>query len=281
MSTGRVSQLSALRYALSFRHGVALLQGPPGTGKTKTLVAILAAVYHRAVRTKGEIGGLRKKILVCAPSNAAVDEIAARVLKEGFPRLDETGGNVHPQCVRVGNPRRITRPEVLEISLEEALQKTGKENDKAQKDEFFSKREDIGTKLDVLDAELATLDSLRQAEKVQSAFGNNDVGDLPVARKFEDLLKQKRFLHQQKVRLNDEFEKSWKTSKASTRDSLLRDADIVFTTLSGSGTETLSSIEFDCIITGMIQFLTIMRLLDLFNLCMRESSLSSSSSLTS
>lgn len=240
--------MNALRYALGCRHGVALLQGPPGTGKTKTLLAILAAIYHHASRTKGEVGGLQKKILVCAPSNAAVDEIASRVLKEGLPRLDDTGTVARPSCIRVGNPKRFTRQEVLEISLEEALYKTGKEMDKQQKDDFFSKREDISSKLDALDLELATLNSLRQAEKVEAEFG--DGRDRPIARKFEDLLKQKRFLHQQKVRLKEEFEKQWKTSKATTRDSMLRDADIVFATLSSSATEALMSIEFECVITG-------------------------------
>lgn len=47
-----------------------MLYGPPGTGKTQTLVA---AIEH-IVKT------LDKKILVCANSNAACDEITARLI---------------------------------------------------------------------------------------------------------------------------------------------------------------------------------------------------------
>ncbi len=42
--------------------------GPPGTGKTQVLIAIIAM----ALKTN-------KKVHVCAPSNAAIDEILCRI----------------------------------------------------------------------------------------------------------------------------------------------------------------------------------------------------------
>lgn len=48
-----------------------LLFGPPGTGKTRVLVASTAVI----VRTT------KKNVLICAPSNAACDEITERLLK--------------------------------------------------------------------------------------------------------------------------------------------------------------------------------------------------------
>ncbi len=63
---------------------VAIVHGPPGTGKTTTLV--------HAIK---ELTKIEKSILVCAPSNAAVD-----VLTE---RIAETGLNV----VRLGNISRV------------------------------------------------------------------------------------------------------------------------------------------------------------------------------
>ena len=57
---------------------VIAVQGPPGTGKTKVIVcaiALLLAMTKSAMHKN-------KRILVCAPSNAAVDVIARR-LKEG------------------------------------------------------------------------------------------------------------------------------------------------------------------------------------------------------
>lgn len=41
------------------------------------------------------------KILICGPSNAAVDEIIRKVLEEGL--LDNKGRKFNPQIVRVGD----------------------------------------------------------------------------------------------------------------------------------------------------------------------------------
>jgi superfamily I DNA and/or RNA helicase len=56
-----------------------LLQGPPGTGKTSTLMGLLSAQYDYLKR----IGDTRK-IMICAPSNAAVDHIVKRISTEGL-----------------------------------------------------------------------------------------------------------------------------------------------------------------------------------------------------
>jgi superfamily II DNA or RNA helicase len=42
-----------------------ILQGPPGTGKTVTSASL---VYHLATQNMGQV-------LVCAPSNVAVDQV--------------------------------------------------------------------------------------------------------------------------------------------------------------------------------------------------------------
>lgn len=57
------SQTEAVRFALTRRF--ALIRGPPGTGKTTTAAAI---IYNLIVVT-------RERILVCAPSNIAVDHL--------------------------------------------------------------------------------------------------------------------------------------------------------------------------------------------------------------
>lgn len=65
------SQLAAARAALS--QPLTLIQGPPGTGKTATCTSI---VYH-ATRMH------RHRVLVCAPSNVAVDHLADKLNAAG------------------------------------------------------------------------------------------------------------------------------------------------------------------------------------------------------
>jgi senataxin len=55
--------------------GIVMLQGPPGTGKTSTLMGLLSAQYEYQQKA-----GDRSKIMVCAPSNAAVDHITKRLI---------------------------------------------------------------------------------------------------------------------------------------------------------------------------------------------------------
>lgn len=66
------SQKIAVRSVLE--SPLSLIQGPPGTGKTVTSATI---VYHLARQIKG-------KVLVCAPSNIAVDQLAERIALSGL-----------------------------------------------------------------------------------------------------------------------------------------------------------------------------------------------------
>ena len=87
------SQLSAQTLCLT-ANDVALVHGPPGTGKTTTLIAtILNLLRHEA------------QLLVCAPSNAAVDLLVERLLGEGVSAL------------RIGHPARVTE-EVLSSTID-------------------------------------------------------------------------------------------------------------------------------------------------------------------
>jgi ATP-dependent RNA/DNA helicase IGHMBP2 len=79
-----VSQAKALEKILGARD-VGFIHGPPGTGKTTTLV-------HAIVQTvKSE-----KQVLVCAPSNAAVDLLVEKLSEQGL------------YVLRIGHPARVT-----------------------------------------------------------------------------------------------------------------------------------------------------------------------------
>ncbi len=66
------SQTVAVREVL--QRPLSLIQGPPGTGKTVTSASI---VYHLAKHNSGQV-------LVCAPSNVAVDQLTEKIHKTGL-----------------------------------------------------------------------------------------------------------------------------------------------------------------------------------------------------
>lgn len=77
------SQEAAINEILSARD-VSIVHGPPGTGKTTTLVEAIYETLHRETQ-----------VLVCAPSNMAVDWISEQLIERGVPLL------------RIGNPIRV------------------------------------------------------------------------------------------------------------------------------------------------------------------------------
>lgn len=66
------SQVAAIKACL--QRPLSLIQGPPGTGKTVTSATI---IYHLAKLTG-------QQVLVCAPSNVAVDQLCERVHRTGL-----------------------------------------------------------------------------------------------------------------------------------------------------------------------------------------------------
>lgn len=92
-----VSQMKAVQHCLN-ANDIALLHGPPGTGKTTTLV--------QAVRICLET---EKQILICAPTNNAVDLLAEK--------LNEIGVKV----LRLGNPARVSE-EQLQLTIDGQIQ---------------------------------------------------------------------------------------------------------------------------------------------------------------
>ena len=92
------SQCEAIQFALSARD-LAIIHGPPGTGKTTSVVAFI-----REAVLRGE------KVLACAPSNTAVDNLLERLAVCG------------QRVVRVGHPARVK--EVLRSHTLDALVET-------------------------------------------------------------------------------------------------------------------------------------------------------------
>src|SRR5688572_3443083 len=79
-----LSQLKALEKILA-AEDVGNIHGPPGTGKTTTLVHAIKLTVEN-----------EKQVLVCAPSNAAVDLLAEKLTEQGL------------RVLRIGHPARVT-----------------------------------------------------------------------------------------------------------------------------------------------------------------------------
>ncbi|XP_012270150.1 probable helicase senataxin [Orussus abietinus] len=90
---------------------ICLIQGPPGTGKSKVIINIITQALYGDDRYKNGKNSL--KILVCAPSNAAIDEIVLRLLaiRASIPKN-------RFKMVRIGHQDKMN-PMVKVISVSE------------------------------------------------------------------------------------------------------------------------------------------------------------------
>ncbi len=73
---------------------VAIIHGPPGTGKTTTLIAAIVMALNQ-----------ERQVLVCAPSNAAVDLLVEKLIDQNISTL------------RIGHPARVD-DKILEQTLD-------------------------------------------------------------------------------------------------------------------------------------------------------------------
>ncbi|KAG7374539.1 DNA helicase [Nitzschia inconspicua] len=119
--------------------GFTLIKGPPGTGKTTTLVNILNALHIRqfnkyydevrkivALQTGSRSAALetarvhKPRLLVCAPSNAAVDNVILKIMEDGF--IDGSGQRYNPSMIRVGvGQSRAVKDVALETKVDQIL----------------------------------------------------------------------------------------------------------------------------------------------------------------
>jgi len=72
------SQINAIFGVIETKNMVSLIHGPPGTGKTQTIVSLMNVIQEL------ELGEIKPNILLCAPSNGAIDELVYRVVTSGF-----------------------------------------------------------------------------------------------------------------------------------------------------------------------------------------------------
>jgi len=128
---------------------------PPGSGKTKTIIAMVGAILTPSLQQQREEQNRappqiqrsgskpaptpappKKKLLICAPSNAAVDELVLR-LKDGIQPLNGPRQNIN--VIRIGRSEAINAS-VKDVMLDE-LVRVKMEGTGAEKDKILQDRE--------------------------------------------------------------------------------------------------------------------------------------------
>ncbi|XP_043713417.1 DNA-binding protein SMUBP-2 [Telopea speciosissima] len=175
------SQKDAISKALSSKDAF-LLHGPPGTGKTTTVVEIILQEVKRG-----------SKILACAASNIAVDNIVERLVRHRV------------KLVRLGHPARLL-PQVLESALDAQV----------LRGDNSSLANDIRKEMKALNGKLL---------KAKDKNAKRDI-----RKELRTLSKEER--KRQQLAVTD----------------VIKNADVVLTTLTGASSQKLENTSFDLVI---------------------------------
>ena len=193
------SQIVASRAASTSKYPVVCIQGPPGTGKTAVVVEIIAQAIARGER-----------VLACAPSNLAVDNLVERL-----------AGVEGVRPVRVGAPERISTA-ALSSSLDAQVT--------AHSEAFFAQQ-----RLDSQDA------ALRLRRMMQRANDGTKMSKAERATLEADIDALKAY--QRKLTKTGTKRKKLATS------SILRGANVVLATNAGAGADAIQTLPpFDLVV---------------------------------
>ena len=222
---------------------------PPGTGKTSTICGLVQAHLAKRVRPATKINVGRgfstaektcpPKVLLCAPSNAAIDEVAHR-LRDGILGGGKRG--LIPKVVRVGADSAINAT-VKDISLDFLVdQKINSDPDSAPSGGSANEITTIRRELDSVKQERQKkLEELSQAE-------NNTAKTTILEDEIKRLNQKRMGLTQQVDRLRDKSKadsRALDAARRKIRSEILQEADVICGTLSGSGHEALQLEQFD------------------------------------
>ena len=208
------AQQLAVRIALTKTAPVVWIQGPPGTGKTGVVIEII----RRAVASG-------QRVLACAPSNAAVDNLVERLAKLNTANELDAGNVI--DFVRIGAPERISSA-ALESSLDARIDReTGV---------FFDASR--GRKKEI---DLAKRQGWKKQEELQKGkvkgLGDN-ISAKNIETKLGNLRREQRTLA-----------KSGKKVRANAEREILAEVQVVLATAVGAGAENIQRLPaFDIVI---------------------------------
>ncbi|KAG2728428.1 hypothetical protein I3760_01G205000 [Carya illinoinensis] len=194
----------------------------------------------------------RGRVLLCAQSNAAVDELVSRISSQGLYGSD--GKIYKPYLVRVGNVKTV-HPNSLPVFIdtlvdqrlvEERMKDCNEKNDSTVGSSITlrSNLEKIVDRIRFYETKRANLrDGNADLKNSLEADGNKgddekEVSDAEIELKLRKLYEQKKQIYKDLSSVQTQERKSneeMKTLRRKLRKSILQEAEIVVTTLSGCG----------------------------------------------
>ncbi|KAI9084552.1 hypothetical protein K1719_033540 [Acacia pycnantha] len=194
---------------------------------------------------------VRRRVLICAQSNAAVDELVSRISSQGLYGSD--GKMYKPYLVRVGNVKTV-HPDSLPFFIDTLVdQRVAEETmhsrdgkDDLRLDSSGALRSNLEKLVDSIRFYEAKRASLRDGNSKQKNLLHHDsckgdekeVSDTEVEMQLRKLYEQKKQIYKDLSNVQAEERKANEEIKAlrkKLRKSILREAEIVVTTLSGCG----------------------------------------------
>ncbi|XP_040601052.1 probable helicase senataxin isoform X3 [Mesocricetus auratus] len=152
---------------------ICLIHGPPGTGKSKTIVGLLYRLLTENQRKGHSNENFNAKIkqnrvLVCAPSNAAVDELMKKIILE-FKEKCKDKKNPLGNCgdinlVRLG-PEKSINTEVLKFSLDSQVSHRMKKDLPSHIQDMLRRKEFLDGQLDEISRQRALCRGGREMQR--------------------------------------------------------------------------------------------------------------------
>jgi len=195
---------------------ICLVQGPPGTGKSRTITGIIIQFLF----SRGNNSEPAPRILVVAPSNAAVDELAIKLMAA----KEEMSGPAKEKLniLRIGR-EKVMNPKVRPVSFESST--------KLIIDKETNKHRSTSTLEQDIALKQANVNRLWNRKEEASNEGNEDMAK-KFKREWEELNQQIKKIKKTMAEPLD-F-KVRRQIEANAKQQIMGGADVILTTLSSS-----------------------------------------------
>ncbi|XP_062333403.1 probable helicase senataxin [Osmerus eperlanus] len=206
---------------------VCLIHGPPGTGKSKAIVGLLMNLFSGGAQSMAPTSAnrlskpRRLRVLLCAPSNAAIDNLMKKVIVAfkslSLPQRPQGNcGDIN--LVRLGSEKVISK-KLADFSLDNQI--------KSRTEKAMLQNPDVHRRSAQLEEWIYNISREISREKKDSP-------------KYRELVEKKARLAKDRQALSSELKQS-RSMKQAMQARVLNDAHVICSTLSTSGSMVLES----------------------------------------